>query len=147
MEEGISSVWNLDGEQYYALFQIKTKFVDRILAWDLEGAYWALRTLRMEIDAKLKREETNKFLEQKEREKEKQEKRERKKTEKEVIDELMEAVTIERNVFLEAESEDEARVKFFQILEGAYMHLCHTMKKHKMYYREGEDNRLALLRR
>ena len=148
MEDGTTSVWNLDGAQFYSLFKIKEKFTDCMLAWDLEGAYWAARTLRMEIDAKLKRREENRLLADLEEAKAKR-KNTRIITEKENVDSLMQLVDEERSAFISSggHTNEEAKSRFFKVLEEFYMYLCHIMKKHQMYYREGDDNRLAILRR
>lgn len=147
MEEGTASAWNFDQAQFYSIKQIKDRFVECILEWNLEGAYWAVRTLRMEIDAKLKRKETNKLLAKLEEEKATR-KNTRVVTEKEQIDSMMDEVDEARSEFLKNYNPSNTdKSKFYLILESFYMHLCHTMKKHKMFYREGEDNRLAILRR
>lgn len=147
MNDGTESAWNFDGAQFYSLFKIKSRFVDALLEWDLEGAYWAVRTMRMEIDAKLKRKETNKLLIRLEEEKAKRKGTESK-TEKEEVDEKMGELDEQRRKFLiNANPKDNDRVEFYIKLENFYMYLCFIMKKHKMYYREGDDARLAITKR
>lgn len=148
VDEGTESIWNFDGAQFYTIFQIKSQFVNAMLKWDLEGAYWAIRTLRMEFDAKLKRKETHKMLAALDEEKIKAGKKSAK-TEKQEVDEEMIKVDIERKIYIESGGADseEAKVKFYAVLEDFYMDLCYRMKKHRMYFREGEDMRLAVLRR
>jgi hypothetical protein len=99
----------------------------------------------MEIDAKLKRKEIKRILI--EIEEEKEEGKEKHQTEKEEVDELMEGVDEARKVFIANREDEEYKSNFYFILESFYMYLCHLMKKHKMYYREGDDLRLAVLRR
>lgn len=141
------SVWNFDAAEFYVIFQIKNKFVDDMLKWNLEGAYWTLRTLRMEIDAKLKRKEDNKMLADMEQERI-ESGRKRKETEKEDVDNLMHEIDLRRKEYNSNRNpSDEARGEYYLILEGFYMYLCFLMKKHGMYFREGDDSRLAIFRR
>lgn len=146
-QDGTESIWNLDDAEFSVLFQIKLKFVSSLLKWDLEGAYWAVRTLRMELDAKLRRGETSRYLAKIEEEKRKLGKKIAR-TEKKQVDEGMKFLDEERMIFLNKpvpSFEDKSR--FYIVLEDFYMSLCFIMKKHRMYFREGEDNRLAVLRR
>lgn len=146
-EDSLGSEWNFDGAEFYAIFEIKTKFIENMLAWNLEGAYWAARTLRMEIDAKLKRTESNKLLADMEEEKAAR-KGERVVTEKESVDSMMKEVDQIRTEYnMIMNPDDNQKSYYYQILEKFYMELCYLMKKHRMYFREGEDSRLAILKR
>lgn len=148
MEEQTETVWNADGAEFYILFEIKKKFVNALEIWDLKDAYWKIRMLRMELDAALKRGEQIKYLKEIEEKEIKEGKKKKKKTEKKVIDEMMSEVDEAWVEYANSISPDEElRSKFYQILEAFYMHLCFIMKKHRMYFREGEDARLAVLRR
>lgn len=148
MEEQTETVWNADGAEFYILFEIKKKFVNALEIWDLKDSYWKIRMLRMELDASLKRGEQIKYLKDIEEKEIKEGKKKRHKTEKEEIDRKMEFVD---EAWVEYSNlpnpSEEARSTFYQILEAFYMHLCYIMKKHRMYFREGEDARLAVLRR
>lgn len=139
-ENSPNTLWNIDGAQFYSIFQIKTRFVEYMLGWDLENAYWAVRTLRMEIDAKLKRGETSSLL----KEIEENKKKRGKKNEKEEMDDMMKVVDESRKEYIGKKIDE---TQFFLILESFYMQICYIMKKNGMYYREGEDSRLAVLRR
>lgn len=156
--ESEQSVWNFDGAELYLLFQIKAKIVFALEEWDLENAYRKLRLLRMEIDAKLKRgdKKQDKFIQQFQEEGitddklSEKSKETKKKTEKQEVDERMKKLD---ELFSKHSSEgleflnNENKSELYSELESFYMFLCYLMKKHGLYYREGEDMRLAVLRR
>ena len=143
------SIWNFDGAEMYAIFEIKKEFMNCLLNWDLEGSFWKVRILRMELDAKLKRGFKKAFEEiEEEKAKTKGRKREKKKTEKEEVDEMLQDLEEVRKKYLSIEEpEEEDTSNYYKKLENFYMHLCHIMKTHGMYFREGEDMTLAVLRR
>jgi hypothetical protein len=145
MEEGQTSqsVWNFDGAELYLIFQIKNKIVDSFELWDLETCYWKLRLLRMELDAKLQRV-INKMIDEFEEKKEKK----KTQTEKQILDDKLKFMDNKYSVYKDISNpNDDEKSSFYQCLEEFYMHLCWLMKKHGLYFREGEDMRLAVLRR
>ncbi len=144
VEEIQQSIWNFDGAELYEIFGIKKEFMEDISNWNLEGAYWSLRSLRREIDAKLKRHEKSKILAEHEKEKNKGKKR---KTEKQIVDSWIDDLDKKRKEYNGSKQDDNEKVQFYLELEKVYMKLCHLMKKHGLYFREGEDSRLAVLRR
>lgn len=147
MEDIQKAVWNIDAAEDYAIFEAKIKFVNCMLEWNLEGAYWAVRTLRMELDAKLQRGD-KKYDELIKKLKGDNKKESKKETEKEIVDQLLVELETKRTEYNEATiPSEELRGKFYLMLEAFYMHLCYLMKKHGIYFREGEDSRLAVLRR
>lgn len=147
MEEGLEALWNLDAAELYLLFKMKSDFVDAIGEWDLERAYWALRHIRMELDAKLKRREGSRLISTMEAEKAKR-RGEKVIPEKDRVDAMMEEVDSARKEFLNSVNPtNEDKSKFYNILERFYMELCFIMKRHGLYFREGDDNRLAILKR
>ena len=134
------SIWNFDGAQLYNLFQIKTKFLEYLLEWDLENCYWMLRFMRMELDSKLSRGSRIKL--------ERDESKPEAKTEKIYVDELQNDVDSVRNEYLNYKSPTQIQTtEFFLKLESYYMELCYLMKKHGLYFREGDDNTFAVLKR
>jgi len=143
VEETQQSVWNFDGAELYAIFDIKKRFMLNLDSWNLEQSYWDLRSLRREIDAKLKREE-RKVIQEFEKEKSKGAE---KKTEKKKIDELIIKLDNARKEYNNSDKSDEPKADFYLELEECYMILCFIMKRHGLYFREGEDSRLAVLRR
>jgi len=141
------SIWNFDGAEFFAIFELKAKFVNQMKDWDLEGAYWTLRTLRMELDAMLPIG-FKKIIALTEEDKERQKRKQGKESEKAEVDRLLKELEEERKTYLTSDfSFPENKSRFFLVLEAFYMRLCSIMKKHKMYFREGEDSTYAILRR
>lgn len=137
------SVWNFDGAELYLIFELKSKIVLSFEEWDLDDSYWKLRLLRMELDAKLKRD-NKKIIEQFETKKGGK----KGKTEKAIVDEMIKTVDDRHSKYQKLnDPTDEEKSNFFQQLESFYMHLCYLMKKHGLYFREGEDMSLAVLKR
>ena len=60
VEEAINSVWNFVGAVFMLIFKIKAQAGLYLNEWQLEAAYWSLRNLRREIDAKLRRDKDKK---------------------------------------------------------------------------------------
>lgn len=142
-QDSQQSVWNFDGAELYLLFQIKARISEALEIWDLETAYRKLRVLRAELDAKLARRQ-KKILEDFDKELGKQ----KVKTEKEEVDDAMSDIDKYYSKYKSSiNPDDEIKSGFYLKLEGFYMFLCFLMKKHGLYFREGEDSRLAVLRR
>ena len=127
-EEAQASVWNFDGAELYLIFELKATVHEHLTNWNLEDCYWALRKLRMELDAKLRDGEG-------------------KNTEKKTVDIYIDDLENERTIFNSKEITNETAGKFYLVLETFYMYLCKLMKTHKLYFREGDDPSLAILRR
>ncbi|MFW9873001.1 MAG: hypothetical protein ACFFG0_07880 [Candidatus Thorarchaeota archaeon] len=146
MEENLPALWNFDGGELVLLFKIKTECAEHLDSWKLNDAYWSLRSLRREIDAKLNREKKEKYNMLNDQGK----LEERELTEKEYTDIFLEGIDGLRETLM-GDSEDEAanenKTKFYHALEGFYMYLCFLMKKHKLYFREGENPEEAYRRR
>jgi hypothetical protein len=147
-EETQQALWNFDGAELFLIFDIKSSVVDALKIWDIEEAYRKVRLLRMEIDAKLQRS-NKKIIEEFEEEVEKQKKnpRTKKLTEKQEVDNMLIELDNEFTNYNEEKEDDEMKEKIYKKIESFYMHLCYLMKKHGLYFREGEDMRLAVLRR
>lgn len=142
-EEALKSIWNFDGAELNLIFEIKAEAGTNIKNWDVEAAYWSLRDLRRELDAKfdIKKKEDYEF-------KDKEGKIIKKNiTEKEFIDHLILEIEVERNKFLESEQEDSDNSRFYLVLEEFYMKLSTLMKKHGLYFREGDDPSKAIWRK
>lgn len=149
-EETIQSKWNFDGAELYEIFELKRTFISSIRNWDLETAFWTLRDLRREIDAKLKRKTNVKsFINDEEENKQikKKDKEENKKTEKKHVDDLIKGLDEDRMKFLSSNKTKEDKTAFYIRLEEVYMELCFIMKQHGLYFREGEDSTFAVFRR
>ena len=149
-EESQQSIWNFDGAELYLIFQIKSAIFDAIEKWDIDTAYRKVRLLRMELDSKLVRER-KKIIEELQSDTEQQsktKKKEKKLTEKKEVDDLIKELDQIYSDYLKiGVPTNEEKSFMIQIIEFVYMELCHIMKKHGLYFREGEDFRLAVLRR
>lgn len=149
-ETAQQSIWNFDGAELFFIFGVKSGVANALKYGDLEEAYRNIRLLRMELDAKLQRTK-KKIIEEFEEEIEAQKKIKRKGktlTEKEEVDNMM--VLIDNyytNNYNDNKDNETIRESFYKLIEEFYMHLSYLMKKHGLYFREGEDMRLAVLRR
>jgi len=138
------SLWNLDGAEHYTLFKIKEQFISFMEVWDLENAFWKVRLLRMEFDAALDRGIKRKVVVEFEKETNK----DKKKIEKVEVDEGLSELEKARKEYNEILIQSqESKTKYYLALEKFYMLLCYLIKKHGIYFREGEDSQLAVLRR
>ena len=108
--EAKKAEWNMDDEILKIIRQLKSLFIIYINDWDLKNAYFILRQLRMEVDAKLSPEE------QKEAEKK------------------MEKLEDKRKEYLEEEKEK--RGDFYSSCEKYYIFLNRLMKHHGLFFRE-----------
>ena len=117
-EEDIKeSIWNIDDAQLRCLFEIKLSFIQHKLTWDLDNCYWDVRTLWMELDSNLDREE-------------------REEAEKE-----LNKLTETRGKYNERENQETIKKsEYYSALEHFYMSLCRLMKHHGLYFREREDD-------
>lgn len=132
--------WNFDGAESEAIFQLKSNFVLQMDHWDLESAFWTVRSIRRELDAKLERKK-KKIIEDFEKEQGK----EKSKTEKQEVDEKLNELQELRLIWMN--NPEKQKINFYVALEEFYMHICYLMKKHGLYFREGDDSPLAVLRR
>jgi len=139
------SVWNFDGAELYVIFEIKVKFVEALENWDLEPAYWRLRDLRRELDAKLKREK--KTFEGITLKEDKEDRKKKVVTEKEDVDSRLNDLDKLRETFNKGTKNEKEKADYYLNLEEFYMHLCFLMKKHGLYFREGEGMNMIVTRR
>ncbi|MBA7699245.1 hypothetical protein ES703_107936 [subsurface metagenome] len=139
------ALWNFDGAELFLIFQIKSQIVTALEEWDLGEAYRKIRLLRGELDAKLIRSH-KKIIEEFEKKSKKGEGK--RKTEKAILDDKMKNLDNDYSIFIKINNPtNEKNADFYKKLEVLYMHLCYLMKKHGLYFREGEDPRFAVLRR
>ena len=139
------ALWNFDLAELILIFGIKEDFLLNLRKWDLENAYWSVRNLRMELDSKLSRRKTNKIDILK---LDTQQEEPGAKSEKTEVDEQLQELENSREEYNRKRSPTiDDKGKYYLRLELFYMNLCHLMKVHGLYFREGEDNRLAVLRR
>ena len=141
--ESLQSLWNFYGAEYQLVFEIKVQVVQHLSSWNLEDAFWSLRRLKGEIDAKLDRGRKTKVFDDQGNETIK----ETKVTEKQEMDNLLDNLTSARNIYLQSNRNDNDKTEFYFALENFYLHVCFIMKKHGVYFREGDDMTFAVLRR
>ena len=147
------SKWNIDGAEHAVLFEKKIQCANYLDGWELDNCYWHIRSFRRELDAALKREKKKIEVDYDESSDEEKEAKKHKETEKEETDGLFKALTSMREEFLIDSSEsdklelEKIKNKFYNALENFYLHLCYCMKKHGIFYREGEDSSFAILKR
>ena len=130
-EGALQSVWNFDGAELALVFEIKQEVIERLRVWDLEGTYWKLREFRAELDAK-----------QYKKMKDNVEPPELAETKR-----LMEELEEQKNIFNSTNPTSESLSKFYSYLETFYMYLCRLMKKHGLFFREGDDPSQAIFQR
>jgi hypothetical protein len=145
--ETTQSEWNFDGAENELIFALKLNIATKLRSWNLEGAFWDLRSLKIEIDSKLGRakKKLKEYLTDEENAKPENQEA---KSEKQECDELLVELEEIRAVYVTFPKPSEAqRVFFLKELENFYMHLCRLMKIHGMYFRDGGDSKPAVLRR
>jgi len=145
-EEQQNSSWNIDGLEHQLIFNLKSSIVYKLKNWDLDLAYWDLRLMRAEIDAKFSRGNKSKI--ELESEMDKRELEKNKESEKQQVDRLMKELQEYRDKYVSLSvPNDHQKGEFFILLETFYMHLCFLMKVHGMYFKDGDSTKIAVLRR
>jgi len=115
------TVWNMDEAVLKTIKDLKTAFLVLMQTWRLDNAYWIIRNIRMEIDAKLKEKEQT------------------------IVDKKLKDLEEKRKEYLQ--DKNKKRGEFYFYLEDYYILLNRYMKKHGLYFREGDDPRLSVLQR
>jgi len=106
-------IWNMDDAQLLRLDYLLNTCNLYFSNWDLENLYWSLRGIRRELNAKLKKDEQAD------------------------IEKQLNDLTNKRNLWLGKKISNQ---EFFVFCENFYLKLCSLIKKHKIYYREWEDD-------
>ena len=149
-DQSAQALWNFDLAELILIFQLKAEFINHMTIGNLEGAYWSARRFRMEVDAKLSRSQGKKLriLDIEKQEFEEEDKKNKKKSEKLDVDEQLQDLQNYRNNYNGIKKPNlDQWGEYFIKLEEFYMKLCLLCKIHGLYFREGEDNGLAVLRR
>lgn len=115
------TVWNMDEAVLKTIHELKTAFLIQIQHWQLENAYWTVRNIRMEVDAKLKDKE-----------------------QKEANGKIKELEETRKKYLMDKRNK---RGEFYNCLEEFYILLNRYMKSHGLFFREGDDPRQAVLQR
>lgn len=126
-EQNIKAIWNMDEEAlkrinallnaFAVLFNQYGKSSDKTL---LEEAYWNLREIRREINAKLTKSESD-FMNKK-----------------------VQILENNRRLFLQGKLQAGS---FYDVEEVFYMVMAKLMKMHGIFFREGDDPSKAVTRR
>lgn len=112
----LKSEWNMDDAVLKQILLLKYKFLNYLHTWDLNNAYFTLREVWSEVDAKFKPLEQE-FC-------------------KETIDELEQ----KRNEWLS--NQNKFKGEFYHAIQEVYIMFNRLMKKHGLYFREHDDSGL-----
>jgi len=110
------SVWNFDEAEYKLIFFFKSEVASCLRLWDLGNAYWNLRRLRSEVDAKVT------DLERKD------------------LDSKTDKLDIDKNKYEEEANNKQNQADFYIALDEYYRDICRLLKKHGSFFREQEDD-------
>lgn len=135
MSENREALWSFDDKVSNILADLKSNFLSSMFNWDLENAYFVVRILWMEADAKLDRKKKEYPEDAPEKEQ---------KTEADYAAELADRLEQSRTKYLNNQLD---KGLYFKELETFYMIICLFMKYNGLYFREGFDPSKAALRR
>lgn len=113
-KEGEKAVWNIDDEILKIIKDLKIIFLIHMKDWKLEEAYWKLRLICVECDAKLNS------------------------TEQKEVEEALKLLETNRQTF--AKNGKEKAGEFYFNLENLYKKINNLMKEHGVWFREMEDD-------
>jgi AAA15 family ATPase/GTPase len=108
----VQAKWNMDEAQLRRVDYLLTLATVHFQNWNLEDLYWVLRSIRREINAKLKQEE------------------------KRICENKLNALSKRRTLFV---AKKITQQDFFIDCEEFYLFLTEKIKKHGIYFRENED--------
>lgn len=112
----LKSEWNCDDAILKQILLAKYQFQKYLNSWDLNNAYFTLREIWSEIDAKFKKEEQD------------------------FCEETMDELECKRNEWIK--NQKKIKGEFYHALQKVYMMLNRLMKKHGLYFREHDDSGL-----
>ena len=112
----LKSEWNCDDAILKQILLAKYQFQKYLSSWDLNNAYFTLREIWSEIDAKFKA------------------------VEQEFCEETMNELEIKRNEWIK--NQNKMKGEFYHALQKVYMLMNRLMKKHGLYFREHDDSGL-----
>lgn len=113
IEDEVQTIWNMDEAVLRTVHQLKVLFIYQLHNWQLDEAYWTIRSLWMEVDAKFKPKER-----------------------KEAITKI-EDLEGERQQYVQ--DKIQRRSDFYLKLEKFYIFLNRLMKEHGIFFREKLD--------
>jgi len=122
-DSGEGTVWNFDDAEAQLIFNIKKEFISCLLEWDLENAYWKIRTLITECDALLTTSDKDDG-------------------EKNTIIKSLNELSKLRGEYNEVhDPEGSVKGDYYFALESLYKEICLLIKGHGLYFRERADDR------
>jgi hypothetical protein len=108
------AIWNMDDSVLKTLWYLKNLFIQQKQSWNLDKAYWTLRNIWMESEAKFNQKERDEIAKK--------------------INNLEKT----RKEFVKDKTNYEGI--FYVELEKTYIALNRLMKSNGMFFREGEDD-------
>ena len=114
-DDTLKAEWNMDDSILKSVLMLKYQFIEAMKRWNLDGAYWIIRQIRMEVEAKFKEKEQIQLDE-----------------------DILELEGL-RNQFFK---DKKLKGKFYRGLENFMIILNRLMKKHGLYFREHDDSGL-----
>lgn len=126
----IGAIWNMDEQKLKRIDELLTLTEAQFLTWDLDNLYWTLRGIRRQINSKLKKgsgkidDNQNQVYQ---------------------IDKKLKELEVSRKLYLG--NKEKYKGNFFIKCEEFFMMMERLMKEHKLFFREGDDPRMAVLKR
>lgn len=119
------TIWNMDEARMRVLNQYLVMCEMSFLDWDLDNLYIQLVSIRRIISGKISKEEYDKAGEK-----------------------LEEIEKLKKQMDIDKEKDyDKKRVEWYNICDQLYVMLNRFMKKHGLFFREGDDPTRAALKR
>ena len=113
--ETLKAEWNMDDSVLKSVLMLKYQFIEAMKGWNLDGAYWIVRQIRMEVEAKFKEKE-----------------------QEQLANDILELEELRTNYF----KDKSLKGKYYRGLENFNIILNRLMKKHGLYFREHDDSGL-----
>lgn len=142
MADNKESLWNFDDKVSNILSELKANFLTSMFGWDLETAYFNVRLLWVESDAKLDR--IKKMYPEKDEGEGENKLTAKSYHEADYAAYKLQNLEIHRKYWLEGKYD---KGLYYKELEDFYMLVCLFMKYNGLYFREGHDASRAALRR
>ena len=114
-DDTLKAEWNMDDSILKSVLMLKYQFIESLKNWKLDDAYWVVRQIRMEVEAKFKDKEQKKLAQ-----------------------DILKLEILRTEYF----KDKKLRGKFYRCLEDFNIILNRLMKKHGLYFREHDDSGL-----
>jgi len=114
--ETLKAEWNMDDAILKHILLLKHNFVEALHTWDLNSAYFTLREIWMEVEAKFRIKEQVR------------------------LELMIKNLEVVRNEYFKDQRKKKGN--FYHSLQGAMIKINRLMKKHGLYFREHDDSGL-----